>query len=65
MNTAGAAGRFCLDMAVDFDDKGTAKSNPGSTDAPRHTGPATMSTNLSNFTCPKCTYVAKRKSKLK
>ncbi|ORY15244.1 hypothetical protein BCR34DRAFT_612202 [Clohesyomyces aquaticus] len=27
MDTAGAAGRFCPDMAVNFDDKGTAKNN--------------------------------------
>ena len=65
MNTSGAAGIFCPDTAVDFDDKGIPKSNQKSPGAPRHTGPATMSANLSSFACPQCTYVANRKFKLK
>jgi hypothetical protein len=65
LNTVGAAARFCPDLAVDFDDKDIPKNNQMSPDAPRHTGPATMSANLSSLACPQCNYVAKRKFELK
>jgi hypothetical protein len=50
---------------INFDDKDTTKNSQEFPDAPRHTGPATMSVNLSSFACPQCNYVAKRKFQLK
>jgi hypothetical protein len=65
IDTAGAAGRFCPDMAVDFDVKDTTENNQNSPGAPRHTVPATMSVNLSSFACLQCTYVAEKRYELK
>jgi hypothetical protein len=64
-DTAGAAERFCPDMAVDSDVKDTSENNQNSPGAPRHTGPATMSVNLSSFACSQCSYVAEKRHELK
>ncbi|EDU49373.1 conserved hypothetical protein [Pyrenophora tritici-repentis Pt-1C-BFP] len=52
------------DMAVDFDCKDTTENDEQSPNASRHTGPATMSVNLS-YACSQCNYVAKKKFELK
>ncbi|KAG9380364.1 hypothetical protein A1F94_009259 [Pyrenophora tritici-repentis] len=51
-------------MAVDFDCKDTTENDEQSPNASRHTGPATMSVNLS-YACSQCNYVAKKKFELK
>jgi hypothetical protein len=65
VNTAGAAERFCPDTTVNFDDKSIPNNNQESPSAPRHTGPTTMSANLSSFACSQCTHVAKKKCTLR
>ncbi|KAA8613526.1 hypothetical protein PtrV1_12434 [Pyrenophora tritici-repentis] len=50
-------------MAVDFDCKDTTENDEQSPNASRHTGPATMSVNLS-YACSQCNYVAKKKFEL-
>ena len=64
-DTAGAAASFCPDIAIDFDSEAGTKNDQGSSHAPKHTGPITMSVTLSSFACPQCTYVANKKFKLK
>jgi hypothetical protein len=56
---------FSPHTADNFDNKGATKFNQKSPFASRHTGPTTMSPNLSSFPCSKCTYVAKKQFELK
>ena len=65
MDTAEIAEYGSPDIAVDFDDKSTAKNSEGSSSALRPTGPATMFVNLSSHACPHCNYVAKKRFELK
>ncbi|KAF1997449.1 hypothetical protein P154DRAFT_578870 [Amniculicola lignicola CBS 123094] len=64
VDTAGTSGIFCPDMAVAFDGKGTTKNYQKSPGASIHTGPTIMSTNLSLFACPQCSFISKRKFEL-
>ena len=65
MDTSELVEGLYLDTAIGFDNKNTTKDNQKSPDAPRHTGPTTMSTNLSSFACPQCNFTAKRNCALK
>ncbi|RMZ67730.1 Zinc finger transcription factor ace1 [Pyrenophora seminiperda CCB06] len=60
MDTDGA-----LNVATDCDYKGITEDSQKCPSASPHTGPATMSVNLSSFACPQCTFVFKKKFELK
>lgn len=65
VDTAGETEGLSPDMAVAFDEKGSAECNQKSPVVPRHTGPTTISPILSSFACTQCIYVAKKRSELK
>ncbi|RYN75874.1 hypothetical protein AA0120_g11790 [Alternaria tenuissima] len=65
MDIAGEREEFSSHTADNFDNKGATKFNEKSPFASKHTGPTTMSPNLSSFPCPQCTYVAKKRFELR
>jgi hypothetical protein len=65
VDIAGEEEEFCPYTADSFDNKGAIKFNQNSPFASRHTGPTTMSPNLSSFPCPECNYVAKKRFELR
>jgi hypothetical protein len=65
MDTPGAPEEPSPETGTILDEQDTTNELESSYDPQNSLGPATMSTNLSSFACPECTYIANIKNKLK